>query len=143
MLRGRRPVNDKIILDFGAPYSPATVKKLGLKHDTHQGIDFGCDIGTPCIAYRDGVIQMVRTDDAFGLHVWLYCDVPNEKKPVRVLYAHLSRCSVSEGLHVKEGHVIGLTGNSGKVTGPHLHLEIRQLPEDVVIEPIFYVEKEK
>jgi murein DD-endopeptidase MepM/ murein hydrolase activator NlpD len=143
MIRGKLPVNDEIILDFGVKYSAATVKKLGLKHDTHQGIDFGCSIGTPCVAYKDGLVQIAHDNgDGYGNRIWLYCDVPNEKKPIRVLYAHLSRMSVGIGMHVKEGQVIGLTGESGKVTGPHLHFEIHQLPEDTVIQPLFYLKRE-
>ncbi len=144
MVRGRRPVKDEIILGFNEPYSVALIKKLNLKHMTHQGIDFGCEIGTPCIAYRDGLIQIAHDNgDGLGNRIWLYCDVPSEKKAVRVLYAHLSRMSVGVGIHVKEGQVIGLSGETGKVSGPHLHFEIRQLPEDTPIEPIFYVEREE
>lgn len=139
MIRGKRPVEDEVTLEFGVPYSAALIKKLELKNTTHQGIDFGCEVGTPCMAYKEGYIQMAGTADGYGNRIWLYCDVPNEKKPIRVLYAHLSRISVAQGQHVKEGQIIGLTGQSGKVSAPHLHFEIRQLPEDIAIKPLFYL----
>ncbi len=151
MLRGRRPVGDDCIisLDFGEEYSKETIKKLKLKNTVHQGIDFDCPKGTPIIAYRDGIIQIARDgaddpkgDDGYGKRVWLYCDVLKEKKAVRVLYGHLSRMNVVVGQRVKEGDMLGLTGDSGKCTKPHLHFGMEELPERTKIRPLFYLNRE-
>ncbi len=143
MLRGRRPVGIEweIGLDFGVAYDAKLIKKLGLKNKTHRGLDFRCPKGTPVIAYRDGTIQRAGEHEALGNRIWLYCDVPKEKKAVRALYAHLAKVSVVQGQKVKEGEIIGLTGDTGRADGPHLHFEVRELPEDESIRPLFYLER--
>lgn len=138
---GTRPVGIEypIILDFGVEYSKSLIKRLSLKHTFHRGIDFASPSGTPCLAYRDGIIQIAHdNDDGLGKRVWLYCDLPKEKKAIRVCYAHLSRIAVKVGQRVKEGDIIGLSGETGKVEGPHLHFEARFLPEDEPFRPNFY-----
>jgi len=50
------------------------------------------------------------------------------------LYAHLGSVSVSEGQEVKQGTVLGKSGNTGLSTGPHVHLEIRK--DGVAIDPL-------
>jgi murein DD-endopeptidase MepM/ murein hydrolase activator NlpD len=143
MLRGRRPVSSEyeITLDFGVAYDPKLIKKLGLKNKTHRGVDFGCPKGTPVIAYRDGIVMkdLCGFSTELGNRVWLYCDVPKEKNAARVLYAHLSKISVAPGQKVKEGDIIGLSGDTGRAEGPHLHFEVRTLPNDESIQPLFYM----
>lgn len=143
MLRGRRPVPSEyeVSLDFGVPYDAKLIKKLGLKNKTHRGLDFRCTKGTPVVAYRDGIIQLAGEHEALGNRIWLYCDVPKEKKAVRVLYAHLAKISVQPGQRVKEGEILGLSGDTGRADGPHLHFEVRELPEDMSIRPLFYLER--
>lgn len=143
MLRGKRPVSSEyeISLDFDVPYDAKLIKKLGLKNKSHRGLDFACPKGTPVVAYRDGIIQMAGEHEALGNRIWLYCDVPKEKKAARVLYAHLAKISVTPGQKVKEGEIIGLSGDTGRADGPHLHFEVRELPEDKSIRPLFYLER--
>lgn len=144
MLRGRRPVGEEyfVKLDFGEEYSERLREKLQLKAKYHRGIDYGTPKGTPCVAYRDGFIQLAGDEPSYGKRVWLYIDVPKEENAARVLYAHLDRISVVQGQKVKEGDLIGLTGETGKTSGPHLHFEVRELPEDKPIRPLFYISRE-
>lgn len=84
----------------------------------HDGVDFGCPIGTKLIAVCDGDIDSKRLVNSYGNHINL------RTGNMRIIYAHLSEIIVGSG-HVTAGTVIGLSGNSGNSTGPHLHFEIR------------------
>jgi murein DD-endopeptidase MepM/ murein hydrolase activator NlpD len=116
----------------------------------HKGVDFKTPIGTPCVAFRNGIVQMAGDGKEFGNRVWIYCDNLSLKFAFRVLYAHLNTIMVKEGEKVKEGQLIGFTGDTGvkidpksglevpSVTGPHLHFEVRILPADKAVRPRFY-----
>jgi murein DD-endopeptidase MepM/ murein hydrolase activator NlpD len=56
-----------------------------------------------------------------------------ENGPYKTYYAHLSEIPVQVGQTVKAGEVVGLTGNTGHSTGPHIHYEVRY--NDKVIDP--------
>jgi murein DD-endopeptidase MepM/ murein hydrolase activator NlpD len=87
------------------------------------GIDIGLVMNTPIVATRDGVVQAVNIDNrrsGYGVHVIIAHDNGYEST-----YAHLDSASVSTGQVVSQGDLIGLSGNTGRSTGPHLHFEIR------------------
>jgi murein DD-endopeptidase MepM/ murein hydrolase activator NlpD len=89
-------------------------------HGSHNGLDFGTPVGTPIKATMNGkVVYAGWNDQGYGNLVIL------ENGPYRTLYAHLSEVPVSVGQQVSAGSVIGLSGNTGNSTGPHLHYEIR------------------
>jgi murein DD-endopeptidase len=52
---------------------------------------------------------------------------------VRTFYAHLSKILVSPGQHLSRGTPVGLVGQSGEATGPHLHFEVRV--RDAAVDP--------
>ncbi|RMG00394.1 MAG: M23 family metallopeptidase [Acidobacteria bacterium] len=90
------------------------------KTNGHNGIDFGVPIGTPVLAIADGYIKEIRTDEkGYGLHI------RQSTVDGLIIYAHLSDVLVDEGRYVQAGNEIGLSGNTGRSTGPHLHLEYR------------------
>ena len=68
-----------------------------------------------------GTVQQLGEDPEYGFFVLL--DHPDE---YQTMYGHLSRILVEPGASVAPGQVIGLSGNSGRSTAPHLHFEIRQ-----------------
>jgi murein DD-endopeptidase MepM/ murein hydrolase activator NlpD len=90
----------------------------------HNGLDFAVPVGTPIRAVDDGVaVEMLSDVDGYGQYIKL------KHSWGESLYAHLDRYNaVAQGAHVKRGQVIGLSGNSGNSTGPHLHLGIRINP---------------
>jgi hypothetical protein len=102
--------------------------------DGHQGYDFGMDEGTEVLAAYDGTVTYAGTEDTFfcpplnkmvaGKIVFLRHQV--EEEQFDSLYGHFSSISVSTGQVVKKGDVIGLSGNTGCSTGPHLHFDIRR-----------------
>lgn len=86
----------------------------------HEGIDFAADIGTPVIAAAGGVVVVAETHPQYGNLVEI--DHGND---FSTRYAHLSKITVKDGQFIKRGKNIGLSGNTGRSTGPHLHFEVR------------------
>lgn len=97
--------------------------------DTHRGveaIDIAVPVGTPVYATHNGTVTLVRYGNpTFGNYVIITGVGPNGA--FSTLYAHLSRINVVEEQKVKRGDLIGLSGDTGNVTGPHLHYEFRGL----------------
>lgn len=97
-------------------------------HTGHNGLDFGVPVGTPVKSTMDGkVVYSGWNDQGYGNLVIV------ENGAFRTYYAHLSSIPVSMGDQVAAGSVIGLSGNTGNSTGPHLHYEIRK--NRVAIDP--------
>lgn len=86
----------------------------------HRGLDIGCPVGTPVIAPVGGKVVEFTNDGSFGTGVCI--DVPGT--PWYVLLAHLSRADVHPGETVRGGQQVGLSGATGRVTGPHLHVQV-------------------
>ena len=87
----------------------------------HQGIDIDAPIGAPVRAAADGDVTLAEVQ-ATGYGRQIMIDHGHE---VATLYGHLSSIAVVVGQHVARGQVIGLVGQSGRATGPHLHYEVR------------------
>lgn len=109
------PVNGWLMRGFGYCLDPftGTVKM-------HEGIDIAAPIGTPIIATADGVVKKVHRTNDFGIIIEI-----SHNKDLATRYAHLQNLRVISGQSVKRGDIIGFVGTSGKITGPHLHYEIR------------------
>ena len=86
----------------------------------HQGIDIDAPIGTPVRAAADGDVTVADMNAGYGREIML-----DHGHDVLTLYGHLSAIDVVVGQHVIRGQVIGLVGQSGRATGPHLHYEVR------------------
>lgn len=87
----------------------------------HDGnaVDFGAPIGTPVLASADGIVLIAKGsgyNGGYGNYI-----VINHTNGSQTLYGHLSQVFVSVGDSVSQGQKIGLSGNSGRSTGPHLH----------------------
>ncbi len=85
----------------------------------HEGIDIVTDVGTKVYCPGNGVVTFVGVKNGYGL-----CIEIEHYGGYKTVYAHLSGTYVTEGQKVLRGKVIGLTGNSGLSTGPHLHYEV-------------------
>jgi murein DD-endopeptidase MepM/ murein hydrolase activator NlpD len=97
----------------------------------HQGWDFHAEPGTPCYAIADGAVAMIYESEAYGLVI--VCSFQYDGRTLYAAYAHLSKASVAQGVVVRKGDKIGLTGNSGNAESmrgldQHLHFEIRTIP---------------
>lgn len=86
----------------------------------HEGLDFVASPGTGIQATADGVVSQADVQGPYGLAV----DI-DHGRGFSTRYAHLSKIEVKSGERVQAGQVIGLLGNSGRSTGPHLHYEVR------------------
>jgi murein DD-endopeptidase MepM/ murein hydrolase activator NlpD len=93
----------------------------GSSDEAHPGLDIAVPVGSLVRASGGGTVRQVGEDPEYGLFVLL--EHPEE---YQTMYGHLSRILVTEGATVASGEVIGLSGNSGRSTAPHLHFEIRQ-----------------
>ena len=90
----------------------------------HQGQDITVKTGTPIHAPADGVVKRAYYAGGFGNHIKL-----DHGNGYTTLFAHLSKIKVKHGQKVSRGEVIGLTGNTGRSTAPHLHYEIHHYGE--------------
>lgn len=86
----------------------------------HEGLDFSAPPGTPVYATADGTVKEASWQSAYGNMI----DIDHGFHYL-TRYAHLSKILVGKGQNVKRGDLIGLVGNTGKSTGPHLHYEVR------------------
>ncbi|MFL5344888.1 MAG: M23 family metallopeptidase [Hyalangium sp.] len=86
----------------------------------HRGVDISVPVGTPVHSPSDGVVVRVRQGPVNGL--WLELD---HGDGVRTLYCHLSLVEVKPGQKVKAGESVALSGETGRVTGPHLHYQVK------------------
>lgn len=87
----------------------------------HPGVDLAAKTGEAVKAVANGKVILVKKDRfAYGQHVII------NHGEYETLYAHLSKITVEEGQEVTTDTVIGEVGSTGRSTGPHLHLEIRE-----------------
>ncbi|MBC3901701.1 peptidoglycan DD-metalloendopeptidase family protein, partial [Acetobacterium malicum] len=115
--------------DFGSltpPVSGGITSWFGYRDDVgdvgskyHGGIDIGVAEGTPVGAAGAGTVTQAGWNDGYGLSVTL-----DHGNGLETLYGHLSEVLVSVGEVVSQLQLIGLSGNTGNSTGPHLHFGV-------------------
>jgi murein DD-endopeptidase MepM/ murein hydrolase activator NlpD len=93
----------------------------GSKDEAHPGIDIAVATGSIVRASGGGTVHQLGEDPEYGFFVLL--DHPDG---YQTMYGHLSRLLVQPDESVAPGQVIGLSGNTGRSTAPHLHFEVRQ-----------------
>jgi murein DD-endopeptidase MepM/ murein hydrolase activator NlpD len=102
---------------FGWPVSGYITQRFS---EVHQAVDIGVVEGTPVKAADSGYVAVVgRSDTGYGRYVLI-----DHGNGFQSLYAHLSVIYVQVGQSIGKGQTMGLSGNTGKSTGPHLHFEI-------------------
>ena len=101
---------------FG-PASPKTRKWYPI----HQGVDYGVPVGTDVHGMQEGTVHIGNDPGGYGLHV-----IITGPDGTQTLYGHLSKVNVTEGARVSKGTMIGLSGNTGLSTGPHLHFGVKK-----------------
>jgi murein DD-endopeptidase MepM/ murein hydrolase activator NlpD len=109
------PVSGVIRSSFGARTDPFSGEGA-----FHSGVDLSASIGTPVHVTADGVVQAVGRSGRYGQLV-----VVDHGGGLQTYYAHLSRFNVVPGQEVRRNEIIALSGGTGRVTGPHLHYEVR------------------
>jgi murein DD-endopeptidase MepM/ murein hydrolase activator NlpD len=98
----------------------------------HRGVDFRAPMGTPIKATNSGRVILVGDHYYAGKSVYI-----DHGLGVISLYFHLSKIKVLSGQEVKKGDVIGLSGKSGRATGPHLHFSLSLMAQLADPMPLF------
>lgn len=114
--------------NFGERIHPITKERK-----THNGVDIAVPVGTHIYSAIDGEVVLAAYSDSAGNWV----KVQNEAGWT-VVMMHMDSLTVSTGQEVKRGDHLGYSGNTGRSTGPHLHLEVRN-PSDQPMNPIFII----
>jgi len=112
---------------FAAPANARTSDVFGTQRtfngqvqSTHQGLDYAVPQGTPVAALNSGTVLVARPMFFEG-----DCVVLDHGQGLLTIYMHLSEFKVKEDEHVTRGEIIGLSGGTGRATGPHLHVAVR------------------
>ena len=113
------PVAGTITSQFGHRVDPITGEV-----SSHTGTDIACAEGTPILAAADGVVTVANGLDNWGGSYGYYIQI-DHGGGLETLYAHCSSICVTTGQQVQAGQVIAYVGHTGRVTGSHLHLEVR------------------
>lgn len=113
--------------DFRAPLDAPSTDSFGTRRtfngqlaSVHKGMDFRAPVGTVVRAGNSGVVVLARP-----LYYEGNCVVIDHGLGLFEISMHLSRIDVREGQHVNTGEPLGLSGATGRVTGPHLHWAVR------------------
>ena len=100
----------------------------------HTGVDIPAPQGTPVLAAGAGKVVWAGygvyrggndPTDPYGLAVTIRHDFGYQGQPLYTIYGHLDQVDVAVGQHLEPGDRLGLVGETGRVTGPHLHFELR------------------
>ena len=113
--------------DFRAPVSAQATDSFGTRRtfngklaSVHKGMDFRAHMGTPVHAGNSGTVVLARK-----LYFEGNCVAIDHGMGLYTISMHLSRIDVHEGERVTKGQLLGLSGATGRVTGPHLHWAVR------------------
>jgi murein DD-endopeptidase MepM/ murein hydrolase activator NlpD len=104
---------------FGYRINPITKQ-----NQFHRGIDIPAPIKTPIRATADGIVEFVEPSDIgdYGRVIKII-----HNYGFKTIYAHMSKTYLNVGDIVRKGEIIGLVGNSGRSTAPHLHYEVKYI----------------
>jgi murein DD-endopeptidase MepM/ murein hydrolase activator NlpD len=121
------PVLGLITDGFGMRPDPFTGRKA-----FHRGLDISARRKTPVLAPADGIVVKTGRNGGLGKTVHV-----SHGFGYTTVYGHLDKMSVKPGDEIRRGDEIGLLGNSGRSTGPHLHYEVHV--DRKAVNPLFYI----
>jgi murein DD-endopeptidase MepM/ murein hydrolase activator NlpD len=121
----------KAAFRFTSKFGPRRDPKTGGRR-MHRGVDFAAPNGTPLYATADGVVTHAGWSSGYGRLVKIQHEFGIETR-----YAHMSKLRAKVGQRVSRGDRIGDMGASGRVTGVHLHYEVRVGGE--AVNPMIYI----
>jgi len=109
------PVNGRLLSRFGDREDPFSGEGA-----FHTGVDISAGMGTPVHAAADGIVIAAEYAGRYGMRV-----VIDHGNGMQTWYAHLSRFAVVPGQEIRRAEILAYSGNTGRVTSPHLHFEVR------------------
>lgn len=121
-----RPVTARISSKFGYRTDP----KTGKAGEFHNGIDLAVPLGTQIKSPMAGIVEAVRSGGLGGNEI-----IITHSNGYKTGYAHLSKIIIKKGGRVEKGDPIGLSGSTGKSTGPHLHFTLTD-PSGAKVDPM-------
>jgi len=99
----------------------------------HNGLDFRAPKGTPVCASNSGVVRLAKNLFYSGNAV-----IIDHGTQIFTIYAHLSKIEAAAGRRVEKGQLLGLSGATGRVSGPHLHWGVKL--GGIAVNPLQFVE---
>jgi murein DD-endopeptidase len=100
-------------------FNPRRLHPVTGRVSPHNGTDFAMPTGTPIVSIGDGVVTRVENHPFAGRYVEI-----QHGSTYKTRYLHMHRIDVNRGDSIQRGQRIGLSGSTGRVTGPHLHYEL-------------------
>jgi murein DD-endopeptidase MepM/ murein hydrolase activator NlpD len=108
----RWPVEGRLLSAYG-------LRWRGVSPDFHPGVDISVPLGSAVRAMAPGRVRFAGVMEGYGNVVWV-----DHGANLMTVYAHLSRIHVEGGQPLEHRQVLGLSGQSGNATAPHLHFEV-------------------
>jgi len=141
-----REMNDTILLklrdSMDCSFHPPAIgdvtsgfgyRSWGRRPKFHYGIDVRMEVGDPVYSIFDGIVRVAKRSTDYG-----YVVVVRHYNGLETLYAHFDQLLAYPGKPVRSGEIIGLSGNTGRSTGPHLHFEVRFKGEKIDPSKVIY-----
>lgn len=100
-------------------FNPRRLNPVTKRITPHNGVDFAVSRGTPVLSVGEGVVVIAKNSGSAGNFIAI-----RHGRQYTTKYMHLDKILVKPGQNVKKGDRIGLSGNTGRSTGPHLHFEL-------------------
>jgi murein DD-endopeptidase MepM/ murein hydrolase activator NlpD len=122
------PMKSKITSNFGN----ARIYN-GIAKSYHSGTDFRAKVGTPIYSANDGKVALVMHRFYLGKVVYI-----DHGRGAYTYYCHMDNIDVKTGQTIKKGQKLGLSGKTGRITGPHLHYAVRLY--NTTVDPLQYGE---
>jgi len=121
-------VNAPISSKFGFRMHPILKRRI-----LHKGIDYAVSKGTPVYASADGIVNFAKKFGGYGNTIQIKHDIN-----YITMYAHLNSFgkNIKKGIKIYKGNLIGYSGDTGNVTGAHLHYEMRY--KNKALDPNFF-----
>jgi murein DD-endopeptidase len=113
----RYPLAKKARVSSG--FNPRRLHPVTGQIAPHNGVDFAVSRGTPVLSVGNGEVVIAKYSGSAGNYIAI-----RHGRQYMTTYMHLDKILVKPGQQVKQGDKIGLSGNTGRSTGPHLHFEL-------------------
>ncbi|RKS84540.1 murein DD-endopeptidase [Orbus hercynius] len=104
---------------ISSAFNPRRLNPVTKKITPHNGVDFAVSRGTPVLSVGDGEVVIAKYSGSAGNFIAI-----RHGRQYTTKYMHLDKILVRAGQQIKKGDQIGLSGNTGRSTGPHLHYEL-------------------
>ena len=131
------PMKSMSVTSLFGPRGRIQTSDGGLASSNHRGIDVGASIGTPVYASHSGLVSKTISGSKSAGN---YIEITSHNEHFKTLYMHLDKISVSMNQELSSGDQIGESGDTGRVTGPHLHFELKI--DGVSVNPMLYIGRE-